>query len=322
MNVIEAFDRYQKFVNADDADLRLAKERRDIFKTAFEPEADVVEVIRSGSLARGTQRDPIHDVDMIVVFDGESHQDWGQPGQSAADALDLTRGRIAALLGTGDGSVAREVRRALPRNHAVKCFLDDPDDESGFTVDVTPALEFDGMLSIPEKRSACWVPTNPAVLTGLVEARHAEWDKYAGTVRMLKAWTDSQPMKVKSLVMEVLATEYLPLGKSRAIAIRNFFAAAAFAIENGQKVSDPANVSGEIQADLDYEKFAVALRASAEAADAAISKQIHNDNHGSISLWGDVFGDGFPAPPVSGGDAAGAGTVGDTPRRVKDTPQG
>ena len=30
---------------------------------------DVVEVIESGSLARGTQIGPVHDVDLIVVFD-------------------------------------------------------------------------------------------------------------------------------------------------------------------------------------------------------------------------------------------------------------
>ncbi|MEE1751081.1 hypothetical protein PUR26_00835, partial [Streptomyces sp. SP18CS02] len=112
----------------------------------------------SGSLSRSTQLKPINDVDIIAVYDGPEHPDWGSAGHSAEHALDHARDQVNRLLGKTNGSHGNEVRLARPRNHAVKCFLDDPDDESAFTVDVMPALrQADGTLLIPEKRSQTWV---------------------------------------------------------------------------------------------------------------------------------------------------------------------
>ena len=71
MSVTDAFKTFQDVVNADIPHVREARTRRDLFKGAFGAEVDVKEVIASGSLARGTHKDPIHDVDVIVVFDQE-----------------------------------------------------------------------------------------------------------------------------------------------------------------------------------------------------------------------------------------------------------
>ena len=68
MKVNTAFNTYQTTVNADPEQVREAKARRDLFRDAFEPEDDIVEVRPSGSLARGTQHDPIKDVDTILVY--------------------------------------------------------------------------------------------------------------------------------------------------------------------------------------------------------------------------------------------------------------
>lgn len=323
MNVNDAFDTYQRYVNADESSLTTARERRDLFKSAFEPQPDISRVLRSGSLARGTQRDPIHDVDMILIYDGLQHPEWGAPGRSAEDALDYTRDQVKSLLGTSDGSFAKEVRLARWRNHAVKCWLDEPEAEGAFTVDAMPALRRDGMLIIPEAISKTWIPAHPEFLIDLVDAKHAQWNKFAGTVRMLKAWGSEQDIKIKSLVMEVLATEFLPTAKTRFAALDTFFTAAAFAVENGHRVSDPADVCGEIQADLEYGALADLLRNAASLASAAVAKQVNNNPHGAITLWGELFGAGFPVPPAGSAEDAAAGTAAaDGPRRVKDTPQG
>jgi predicted nucleotidyltransferase len=99
MGVEKAFDDFQRFVNADKEHVDLARERRDIFKRAFRAEPDVDEVFGSGSLARSTQLDPVHDVDLVVVYRDGDHPDWGQPGESAGEALEYTRGRVTDLLG-------------------------------------------------------------------------------------------------------------------------------------------------------------------------------------------------------------------------------
>jgi hypothetical protein len=320
MSVESAFDAYQTIVNADPKQVKEARRRRDLFKTAFAGEVDVEEVRASGSLARGTQKDPIHDVDTIIVFNSALHPGWGRSGDSAEEALNHVQARVRELLGTDGTHAAGEVRRSQWRNHAVKCFLDDKDDQDAFTVDAMPALRDGDQFIIPEFSSKTWVPANPQYLIDEIAVKHVAWRKFAGTVRMLKSWGKSRDIEIKSLVMEVLSLGHLPTGNTRPVALRTFFTTAAYAIENGMKVSDPANICGEIQNDLDYTRLAELLRSSSEEAALAVLAQASNDDAAAIGHWGNVFGDKFPNPPKSGKVPAVVPPV--APRPVKDTPQG
>jgi hypothetical protein len=161
MDLNNAFDELQTEADADPDQVKEARRRRDLFDTAFAGQVDVVEVVPSGSLARSTQREPINDVDVVIVFEQSEHSDWGQPGDSAADALDYTQGKVKDLLGTNGGEIAEEVRLAKARNHSVKCWLDDPEADGAFTVDAMPALrQPGGELRVPEKRSSDWISTD------------------------------------------------------------------------------------------------------------------------------------------------------------------
>lgn len=321
VNVSEAFGEFQGVVNADIGQVREARGRRDLFRDAFETDEDVVEVVASGSLARGTQKDPVHDVDLILVYSETAHPDWGLPGQSAELALDHVRARVNVLLGGTHGTYAQVVRLARWRNHAVKCFLDDPDDPDAFTVDVMPALRRDGQLFIPEATSRQWVRCDPESLIEAVAAKHRDWGKFAGTVRMLKWWAGEQDIKIKSLVMEVLSLDCLPTTSTQSQAVKQFFVNAAYRIEGGDEVDDPARICGPIQADLDYAELGARLRASADTAGRAVQAQLNNDNAGAVRAWREVFGDAFPAPPAGGSGGVPA-AVPLEPRPVKDTPQG
>lgn len=94
MSIDGAFDTFQGTVNADPAQVKTARERRDIFKGAFGGENDVTKVFGSGSLARSTQLKPVHDVDLIVVYDLAEHPGWGSDGYSAANALIHAQGQV------------------------------------------------------------------------------------------------------------------------------------------------------------------------------------------------------------------------------------
>jgi len=153
VNLNEAFDTYQRTVDADPEQVALARERRDVFKKALQAEGDVLEVFGSGSLRRSTQLKPVHDVDLVVVFDDAEHPDWGSPGSSSDDALDHVGGRVNKLLGRTNGSVDQLVRLATPHDRAVKCFIDPPDQEDAFTVDVMPVFrQADRTLLLPSTR--------------------------------------------------------------------------------------------------------------------------------------------------------------------------
>lgn len=80
VGVFDAFDAYQKSVDADPVQVATARERRDVFVQALQKADDVKELVRSGSLERRTQLKPIHDVDLIVVFDAAAVPGWGSPG--------------------------------------------------------------------------------------------------------------------------------------------------------------------------------------------------------------------------------------------------
>jgi hypothetical protein len=273
--------------------------------------------------------EPIHDVDFVVLFRAADHPDWASLGRSAADALSYVSRRVNALLGATNGTVAHEVRLASPRNHAVKCFLDDPDAEEPFTVDVTPGLEQDdGTLLIPEKKSSAWVPADPEDLIRRIATRHATWNRFVPMVRILKHWNrDVAKAGMKSLVVEVLAYNSVPDvfrtdgDEHRPEALSRFFTAAALAVE--EPVCDPAGLCGEIQSDLDVELATQRLQEAADGAYLALAAARRGDPHAAICDWRKVLGPTFPEPPGGCGKGSGgklAATA--APRLIRDTPQG
>lgn len=324
MGIDDAFDAYQRTVNEDIDKTKLARERRDLFKSALLSEPDVAGAFGSGSLSRSTQLKPIHDVDVVVVYDAEEHPGWGLPGPSAGEALEHVRTRVNRLLSASGGTHAQEVRHTLLRNHAVKCFLDDPDDPQAFTVDVMAALrQADGTLLIPEKLSTRWVPANPEYLIERVAEHQRDWPHFRPLVRVLKQWRHTVRVegRIKSLVMEVLALNCIPRSGNRATALKTFFTAAADRVHEG--VRDPADLCGEIQPDLDREALSAAFAEAADLADQACAAAAAGDTDNALRLWQKIFGDDFPAPAAPA-KTAGAITAPAflTPRPIKDAPQG
>lgn len=324
MGMDDAFDAFQRAVNEDLDQVKLARARRELFKSALMSEGDVTESFGSGSLSRSTQLKPIHDVDVVVVYDPAEHPSWGSEGDSAGDALDYVGSQVNRLLGATHGDVAKEVRLAAPRNHAVKCFLDDPDDPDSFTVDLMPALRHsDGTLLIPEKRSSLWVPADPEYLIREVAKRQGEWSHFRPLVRVLKYWRLTAPVPggIKSLVMEILALDCLPGAGNRTDALKTFFTAAAVRVHEG--VTDPAGLCGPIQPDLDTTSLSAAFGEAADTADRACAAAADGDTGGAQRLWQELLGDDFPAPEGSVAKAAvySAPTL-IAPRPIKDAPQG
>ncbi len=323
MDLNAAFDDYQKTVDADPEQVALARERRDIFSDALRAEGDVVEVFGSGSLRRSTQLKPVHDVDLIVVFDGKQHTDWGSPGTSSQDALDHVRKRVNTLLGATNGSVDQLVRLGRTRDRAVKCFIDPPEQDDAFTVDVMPALrQPDNTLQLPSTRQAEWNTADPEYLIREVQLRQEKWSYFRPMVRVLKLWRHGVPTKVKSLVIEVLALECLPVDKNRPEALKAFFTSAA--VEVGYGVEDPAGHCGAIQPDLDVAALRSTLESARDFAVRACAAAADGDTDGAAQIWQELFGEDFPVPEEKKTTQA-AAVTGPTllrPRPVKDAPQG
>lgn len=317
MAVLDSFDSLQAEIDADVEIVQLARERRDVFKTALSTAPDVKLVWGSGSLARSTQLQPVHDVDLVVEFDPDQHPEWGQPGKSAEDAIERCRDLVHELLSSESGSHAQLVRQVntANRNRAAKCFIDPPGSHDAFTVDVMPALRRSDGILIPFKSEERWSLADPEYLINEVAARQREWPQFRPLVRVLKYWARQHKQdtgRVKSLVMEVLALECLSQA-NRPEALKNFFIEAS---NHDLVIEDPAELSGLIQPDLDTAGLRRALEDSAASAAAAVKAVANNDQPTATRLWQSIFGEAFPLvlPPTGEPDPG--------PRPIKDSPQG
>jgi hypothetical protein len=223
------------------------------------------------------------------------------------------------LLGVSRGTDAELVRLAKPRDRAVKCFVDPPEHDDAFTVDVMPVLrQPDNTLLVPSKRNRTWSTADPEHLISEVAERQRQWSYFRPLTRVLKQWRLGVPTKVKSLVMEVLALKCFPREGSRPEALKTFFTAAAVEVNYG--VNDPANHCGPIQSDLDTEVLRVALESARDLAEKACAAAADGDSDGAALLWRELFGDTFPAPEKNSGASVGPFLY--VPRPVADSPQG
>ncbi len=266
---------------------------------------------------------------MVVVFKAEEHPSWGSPGPSADEALQAVREQVHELLHHETGTAANEVRRVDIKNHSLKCFLDDPEEENAFTVDLVPALTQGDHLLIPETRNERWVPSDPEYMIGQVAARHATWGRFVPLVRVLKRWNYDHGAHMKSLVVEVLALHHLREAE-RPQALHKFFTAARARIYD--PVVDPAGHCGTIQNDLDCAAAYEALDESESWAYKAALAEERDELEKAQCCWQKVFGEIFPEPtggcPEEQDDNTGTGLLIGTgaavipPRKIIDAPQG
>ncbi len=312
MDSDEAFGRFIKAVETDPFDVLLARWRRNAFTRRLRKIPGVVQVIHSGSLARGTYVGKIHDVDLIVVFDKAHHPDWGGANGSAQAALEHLAVGIEERLGSGQGPMTRLAYKTQLRDHVVRC-----DDvslgpfegimPSGPPVDVMPALREGSHLKVPHRRKNTWEDTDPEKLIRLVAERKREWKYFDEVVRMVKHWAKHQKLDISSLSIEVLVLRYCPRPRffetlSCGEAIARFFKAAAADGVNRYKLTDPTGRCGEIQPGLDYGKLRNALDKAAELSEKALDAERAMENpqlydwrveHPNF-FWRQIFGRKFP----------------------------
>jgi hypothetical protein len=218
-----------------------------------------------------------------------------------------------------NGTHAKLVRRADCRDHSVKCFIDPAGDDDGFTVDVMPALrQTDGTLLIPSAEAQTWSTADPEYLIEQVCERQSQWSYFRPMVRMLKHWRLGvrADTRIKSLIIEILALQCLPLTMTRPQALRQFFAQAA--IQVNYDVVDPAGHCGIIQRDLDVPAIRRELLDAADLAELACDQAARRDTDGAQRTWQQLFGPEFPAPAKSS-----SSKVAPAPSpMITDSPQG
>lgn len=309
----DGFESFSRAIATDPIGLLLAQWRRDAFIRMLKRIPDVAEVIPSGSLGRGTQIGPVHDVDLIVVFRSEAHTDWeeGKSPEAKAsveDALDNFEGQVKKQLHPWLGA-AGELGKETTRGRHVVTYNGDWSGPfrgiipSAPPVDVMPAVRKGSHLVIPE-RDTGWISADPEDLIRKVEQRQREWKYFKAVVGMVKAWARLNNLKMKSLAIEVMVLQYCPRPRlfetmSVGDAVARFFKAAAKARITSLK--DPAGRCGEIDPKMNFGKLRNKLKDAAVLAQQAMDAEhdwkdphpvgevIHPDVY-----WRKLFGKKYP----------------------------
>jgi hypothetical protein len=310
----DGFRSFSRAIESDPIGVLLAKWRQDVFIRKLKKLPDVVDVIPSGSLTRGTQIGTIHDVDLIVVFDPAQHPDYGikgesgQAAESAQAAITHLENGLLEQLHPWRGAAGGLLKETEQRRHVVKYGGDwaGPFREiipSAPPVDVMPAVRAGSHLLVPE-RGTGWIDVDPEQLIRRVEQRQREWKYFKEVVGMVKAWARLNHLQMKNLAIEVMVLQYCPRPGffetlSVGDAVARFFEAAAKARITTLK--DPAGRCGEIDPRMNFGKLRSALDDAAVlsrlAMDAerawkrpyAVGEVTHPDE-----FWRVLFGKKYP----------------------------
>ncbi len=320
LTIGQVFDLFQDRVSASPADLKLARRRVRMVRRSMKRDRCVRTTLLSGSFARRTQCHPIHDVDLIAVFEKKARPDWDRDHGSAEAALREVEAILERHLGRGDGLGSGRIMKLELRNRVVECHLDVRDQEGNprsFAVEImptvwskelAPGVRLTSALRAPGRRQNRWITTDPLYLRRRFTLRRWAWRHFAPMARMLREWRDHNSPGLKSLVVDILALEHIPRRFLRPFLTRQeaflgFFEKAAVAVRSG--VFDPAGRCGEIQPGLDRALLSSKLEESAERARSALQLERAGNHHAAVCIWRLIFGPNFPEPP--GGCARHAG---------------
>jgi hypothetical protein len=309
MDSDDAFRDFGREIESDPISVLLAKWRRDAFIKDLKGLPDVVEVIPSGSLARETQIGPVHEVDLIVVFDPAAHPDYGHGSESAQAAMDHLETSLLAAWHPWAGPEGGVLKETEQKRHVVKCsgVSTGPFEDitpSAPPVDVMPAVRKGGHLRVPEDGNS-WIDVDPEQFMRLVAEREREWEYFTEVIQMVKTWAEHDNLDIRNLAIEVMVLKYCPRPRffqtlARGEALAEFFENAARA--RITSLQDPAGWYGEIDPHMKYAALRAALGQAAgvagQAMDAEYARASRFDSADRVLhpdfFWGKLFGRKYP----------------------------
>jgi hypothetical protein len=248
-------------------------------------------VFLQGSYPNHTAVEPVeggeYDVDVVAVCVDSA---------TAADAaLDALEGVFK-----GDGRFASRVKTK-------KCCVRleyAEDDVGSFHVDIVPVRQIavHPFFEAP-RRSEGWHGTAPLEYTQWCTSQGAY---YASTVRALKRWRDEQQSvrtAVKSIVLQVLASQYMPVVSDPSVRLIETLKAmhrALSSLKTAPRIPNPALASENLAARWSDQNFRSFVTELAEAVEVAKRVEAAQDVVDAADAWRGLLGSDFPlVNPVS-----------------------
>lgn len=290
MIVNELFEEARERIAVPDDVLREARKRRDEIRRIVEEEFDTLRTFGSGSLAHGTQNDPLNDADAGVVLDRRAYENLGPDGDGPCAIIEEVRGVLRTRL----KEVYPDVRFYTGGHRAIRVNFMEPiqPDGDNFTADLIVAIRRDeGGLYIPDlDDDGWWDPSDPERHVELIVARNKKTDsRFARILRLAKHANARNGKTIFSFNIAALGleaiTEKVSLPEGLALLLRH----AADSLDDGL-TEDPAGVSGPIKVNVPRRKDAAKkFKYLAELAEQALELDADGQTAQAQRNWSKVL---------------------------------
>jgi hypothetical protein len=287
MAIEEYFRRFASSLELSAAETQKAADIQNRIRELLEAHPDVFRTELSGSYDRKTKIRPLHDIDVLIVFDPQVAYD------ATGDMIKPRQfiSRVSRLI----PSLRRKLPRLTgpkPQSRSVNIALD------GIGFDLVPAfcLSGGGFL-IPDSTQQKWTPTDPLKYAERLSALN-QTDRFAQQlvpfIKMIKSWARVNAPLLKSYLIELLILNCLPSIESYSDACPNFFLRASTEVLGS--VCDPIT-DIEVNELLPLQRLEVMrqFRKSLNLSiDAKVAEALRRPAPVSARHFAQVFGPKFP----------------------------
>jgi predicted nucleotidyltransferase len=288
MSVEEYFGRFASSLELTDEETRKAATIQNQIREVLEARKDILRAELSGSYDRKTKIRPLHDIDLLVVFDPSVAYD-------AKGTMIKPRQFVSEI-----GKSVSTLRKKIPRVGYSKFqdrSLNIAVDGIGFDLVPTFALERGGYF-IPDRKQQEWIPTDPLKFAERLTALNQS--NYFGRrlvpfIKMVKWWARQSAPEVKSYLIEVLILKCMHGMKSYSDACGTFFFLASKEILGS--VCDPMT-GREVNELLPLQRLGVMKKLRRNLSltlDAQVAEKLGRPSQVSAQFFSQIFGPKFPA---------------------------
>jgi hypothetical protein len=276
--------------------LKEARERRDRIRGIVAEEFAVLRTFPSGSLAHGTQNDPLNDADAGVVLNRRVYEELGPDGEGPCQIVEEVRGVLRERLKEDFPNV----RFYTGGHRAIRINFMEPIEPGAdsFTADLIVAIRREeGGLWIPDLDNEEWDPSDPERHVELVVERNkATGSHFARTLRLAKHANARHGKTIVSFNVMALGLEAIKKKTSLPEGLALLLRHAADSLDK-ELTEDPAGVSGEIKLNVSRHKDAAKrFKEMAELAEEALELDADGQAAQAQRNWSKVLPDAIDPP--------------------------
>lgn len=289
MTINDLFEQARKRIAVPDRVLKEARKRRDEVKGIVEEEFCTLRSFGSGSVAHGTQNDPLNDADGGVVLDRNVYRDLGPEGEGPCKKVEEVRTALRERLKESYPNV----RFYTGGHRAIRINFMEPIQEGGghFTLDLIVAIRREGGgLWIPDLDNGRWDASSPERHVELVVKRNKKTDSnFARIIRLAKHANARNGKAICSFNVVALGLqaieEKVSLPEGLALVPRE----AADSLSGGL-TEDPAGIPGPIKVNVVRRKEAAdRFKKLAELAEEALELETEGQTAQAQRNWSKVL---------------------------------